>query len=113
MTEATETALSGVRLAPALGRRPRQVGVPWRDRRGRLAPLKIAALMLVALPALDFLHTALTVGLKPWPVKRAIRFSGEWSTWFLYLSLAVSPARRILNWPRLIAVRRILGLAAL
>jgi sulfoxide reductase heme-binding subunit YedZ len=115
IADATTGDPSGALAPPRGPARPRRrpIGVPWRDGRGNLAPLKIAALVLVALPALDFVHTALTVGLEPWPIKRAIRFTGEWSTWFLFLTLAVSPARRILNWSRLIAVRRIVGLAAL
>jgi sulfoxide reductase heme-binding subunit YedZ len=38
---------------------------------------------------------------------------GLWAIRFLMISLAISPAARLLNWPRLLTVRRMVGLAAL
>lgn len=47
------------------------------------------------------------------PVYAAIHFTGDWAVRFLLLSLAVTPLRRVLHWPRLLLARRRVGLAAL
>jgi sulfoxide reductase heme-binding subunit YedZ len=47
------------------------------------------------------------------PITAAIHFTGDWAIRFLLLSLAVTPFRRLLHWPRLHLVRRRIGLAAL
>jgi methionine sulfoxide reductase heme-binding subunit len=47
------------------------------------------------------------------PTTNAIHQSGDWAIRFLLLSLLVSPLRRIANWPKLIMIRRMLGLTAL
>lgn len=44
------------------------------------------------------------------PVHEAVRVSGDWALRLFWLTLAISPARRILAAPRLIRARRILGL---
>jgi len=46
-------------------------------------------------------------------VTEAIHQTGLWAVRILIASLAVSPLRRIAQWPKLIAVRRMLGVAAL
>jgi sulfoxide reductase heme-binding subunit YedZ len=46
------------------------------------------------------------------PLNQAMLMTGVWAVWFLLLSLAVSPARSIFGLPKLIQVRRMLGLAA-
>ena len=45
-------------------------------------------------------------------VTEAIRISGDWALRLFWLALLVGPARRILSAPRLIRMRRILGLGA-
>lgn len=51
--------------------------------------------------------------LGPRPVTEAIHETGTWAIRFLMISLAVTPLRRIADWPKLIVVRRMIGLAAL
>jgi sulfoxide reductase heme-binding subunit YedZ len=46
------------------------------------------------------------------PLNQAMLMTGVWAIWFLLLSLAVSPARSIFGLPKLIQVRRMLGLTA-
>lgn len=87
--------------------------LPWNDRAGRFAPLKAAVLVLVALPALHLLYRAIAGTLGPRPLTEAIHVLGDWTIYLLLVTLAVTPARRLLDWPKLIQVRRILGLAAL
>lgn len=86
---------------------------PWTDRSGRISPLKLASFVATLLPGIA-LAAALWLGtLGPKPVTAAIHETGDWAVRFLLLSLAVTPLRRIADWPRLILVRRMLGLAAL
>ena len=94
--------------------------LPWNDRAGRLAPLKAVTLVLVSLPALWLLCKALGAGpaaspfgLGPRPFNEAIRFLGGWTIYLLLITLAVTPARRLFDWGKLIQVRRILGVSAL
>ena len=94
--------------APTLTRK-----LPWNDRAGRFAPLKAAVLVLVALPALHLLYRALSGDLGARPLTEAIHVLGDWTIYLLLITLAVTPARRLLDWPKLIQVRRILGLSAL
>lgn len=94
---------------------------PWTDRSGKFSPLKAAVLAGILVPATLLLYSTWTgalgkslVGpLGPRPLTEAIHQTGDWAIRFLMLSLAVTPLRRILNWPKLILVRRMLGLAAL
>ena len=87
--------------------------LPWNDRAGRFAPLKAAVLVLVCLPMLWLLYQALFIGLGARPLTEAIHQLGDWTVYFLLISLAVTPARRLFGWPKLISVRRIIGLSAL
>jgi methionine sulfoxide reductase heme-binding subunit len=54
-----------------------------------------------------------TQGLGPKPVTEAIHRTGDWTVRLLIATLAVTPLRRIANYPKLILVRRMLGLAVL
>lgn len=95
---------------------------PWTDRAGRLSPLKLAVFIGTLLPALylawGLASGTLTAAAQPVgllgarPITELIHRTGDWAIRFLFLSLAVSPLRRIANLPKLITVRRMLGLAA-
>ncbi|MCB1487169.1 MAG: sulfoxide reductase heme-binding subunit YedZ, partial [Bauldia sp.] len=93
--------------------------LPWNDRAGRFAPFKAAVLVLVTLPALWLLYRSLTgspaepTALGPRPYIEAIHFVGDWTIYLLLVTLAVTPARRLFDWSKLIQVRRIIGLSAL
>jgi len=95
---------------------------PWTDRSGRFSPLKAAVLAGACLPAVWLLWQAASGALGsagssgplgPRPVTEAIHETGDWAIRFLWISLAVTPLRRIANWPKLIMVRRMLGVTAL
>jgi sulfoxide reductase heme-binding subunit YedZ len=92
---------------------PREFFIPWRDRRGRFCPVRIPALLALIAPALFFCFDILTEGFGPEPLKETTQFTGLWALRFLLLSLAVTPAGRILGWQRLFQIRRMLGLGAL
>ncbi|HUG63446.1 MAG TPA: protein-methionine-sulfoxide reductase heme-binding subunit MsrQ [Methylomirabilota bacterium] len=86
---------------------------PWTDRAGRFSPLKAIVLVAAFGPALALSYALATGGAGPRPYDFAIHETGEWTIRFLLASLAVTPLRRIIQWPRLILVRRMLGLTAL
>ena len=86
---------------------------PWLDRTGRLSVLKLAVLVALFAPAV-WIAVQYDLGwLAPKPDKEAIHQSGLWAIRILLVSLAVSPLRRVAQWSKLIAVRRMLGVAVL
>lgn len=87
--------------------------VPWNDRAGRFSPLKTTTLVLVSIPGLWILYQTLFLGLGPRPLTEAIHQLGDWTIYLLLATLAVTPARRLFDWSKLILIRRIVGLAAM
>lgn len=87
--------------------------LPWLDRQGRFSALRAVAFAAVLAPALLLAFDAWTgsLGSKPWT--QAVHDAGTWTVRLLVLTLAVSPARRIFGWSRVISVRRMLGLAVM
>ena len=86
---------------------------PWLDRSGRFSPLKAATLLGVTAPALWIAWQAWMHLLGANPLTEAIHQSGTWVVRLLLVTLAISPLRRIGGWPRLILVRRMVGVAAM
>lgn len=86
---------------------------PWRDRRGRLVPIKLAALLLLCIPALLLALDALRGDLGPRPWNAAIHHSGLWAERLVLVTLALTPLRMVWDWPRLVFIRRICGIGAL
>lgn len=87
--------------------------VPFlRERSGRWSPVKIAAFAAAILPALWIAYQAAAGELGARPVTEAIHQAGDWALRFLLITLAVSPAQRVLNYPRIILARRTLGVAS-
>ena len=86
---------------------------PWHDRSGRTSWLKAAALLLEAAPAAWIAYALLAHRFGARPITEAIHQTGLWSIRFLLLGLLVTPARALFQWPRLVLVRRQVGLAAL
>jgi sulfoxide reductase heme-binding subunit YedZ len=105
---------TGARRAGTARRpRPRRVLAPWLDRAGRFSWLKAVTLVLLCLPIIHVVYAAFSIEIEGRPVLEAIHRAGDWGIRFLLLSLAITPARRILEWNRLILVRRMIGIAAL
>lgn len=86
---------------------------PWRDRAGRLSALRIGTLLVVTLPALRLLQLWWTDSLGPEPLEAATHETGRWAIRLLVATLAVTPLGRVLGWPKLFQLRRMLGLGAL
>ncbi len=87
--------------------------VPWRDRHGRFLPLKAAVLAAGFVPGLVLAFWWANGMLGGRPVTEVIHGTGDWAIRYLLISLAITPAARMLNLPRLLMVRRTVGLTAL
>src|SRR5262245_49011890 len=83
-----------------------------RERSGRWSPEKIVAFTAAILPALWLAWRAWDGDLGARPFDTAIHDTGSWAVRFMMLALAVSPARRIFSAPKLINMRRTLGVTA-
>ncbi len=85
---------------------------PWTDRAGRLSFLKTGTFVLVCVPALLVAIALWRNELGPLPYKEALHQIGDWTVRFLVATLALTPLQRILMWPRLALIRRMLGVTA-
>jgi methionine sulfoxide reductase heme-binding subunit len=85
---------------------------PWRERNGRLSPLKAAVFAGLFLPALWIAFLALTGALEPKVVTEMIHLTGKWTIRFLMISLLITPLMRGARYPKFVAVRRMIGVAA-
>ena len=86
--------------------------LPWRDPAGRFSWLKLGVLLVLLGPAADLLLRLLTHDLGPRPLNQATHVTGDWTVRFLLASLAVTPLSAVLNWPRLVILRRMLGVGS-
>jgi sulfoxide reductase heme-binding subunit YedZ len=83
-----------------------------REKTGAWSPEKITAFVIVSLPALWMLYRIGIWDFGARPVTEMTHFTGRWTVRFLLAALAITPARRLFNWPKLINARRTLGVAA-
>lgn len=85
---------------------------PWNDYGGRLSPLKLTVFVALFVPAawVAFAYGFGLLGARP--LNEALREIGLWTIRLIFLALVVTPLRQILQWPRLILVRRMIGVAA-
>ncbi len=85
---------------------------PWHDYSGRVSPLKLAIFVALFVPAgwVAFAYSSHLLGARP--LTEALHQIGLWTIRLIFVALAVTPLRRILQWPRLILVRRMIGVAA-
>ena len=79
----------------------------WRDRL-----IYLAVWLACASPLFWIVYLGLTGGLTANPIEKVIRTLGDFGLYILILSLAITPAARILRQPRLIRFRRTVGLWA-
>jgi sulfoxide reductase heme-binding subunit YedZ len=85
---------------------------PWNERNGRFSPLKAIVFAGLFAPAAWLAFELATGMLFPKPITELIHRTGDWTVRLLLLSLLVTPLRRFARWPKLIAVRRMVGVAA-
>ena len=84
----------------------------WHDKRGRFSPLRAGTLVLLLLPAVIVAYYAITEQLGPRPVNEAIHEIGSWAIRLMFVTLAITPLRRIARYAPLVDVRRMIGVAA-
>jgi sulfoxide reductase heme-binding subunit YedZ len=115
----TQSTTRPATARPPARARPPAAKLPWNDKAGHFAPLKAVTLALLCLPALwlgyrfVFVGSTGPFGVGPRPITEAIHRLGDWTVYFLLITLAVTPARRLFDWSKLIQVRRMIGIAAL
>jgi len=85
---------------------------PFHPSPRQLNGIKRGVFLLALLPFLRLLLFTLTDRLGANPIEFITRNSGDWTLYFLCLTLAVTPLRKWLQWPWLIRLRRMLGLFA-
>lgn len=93
--------------------RPQSRFWPWLDRAGRLSWLKLAIFLACLAPACELAVAYRLDALGAKPITALIHETGEWAMRFLLASLAITPLRRVADWPKPILVRRMLGVTAM
>lgn len=68
--------------------------------------------ILLLLPASYYAYSYWQGALGANPLEAVIRGLGDWGLRILLITLAISPLRRLLNWPQILRTRRMLGLYA-
>jgi len=89
-----------------------QLKAPWNERNGRFSPLKAGVFAGLFLPAAWIVYLLVSDALEPKVVTELIHLTGKWGIRFLTLTLLVTPLMRSARYPRLVAIRRMLGVAA-
>lgn len=85
---------------------------PWRDRAGRISALKAVTFAALFLPAAVAAFDLGSGAFAAEPAKQVARALGLWTFRLILIALAVSPAMQIFQLPRLLIVRRMIGVAA-
>src|SRR5216683_6491716 len=86
--------------------------VPWKDYSGRTSPLKLVVFAALFAPALWTALSFFLGWLQPQPFTAAIQQIGLWTIRLIFIALAITPLRSVVQWPRLVLVRRMIGVAA-
>lgn len=86
------------------------VKAPFHPTPRQLSGIKGGIFSLALLPFLRLVLFAFTDRLGANPIEFITRSSGDWTLYFLCITLAVTPLRKWLQWPWLIKLRRMLGL---
>jgi methionine sulfoxide reductase heme-binding subunit len=85
---------------------------PWLDPRGRFSPFKTAVFASLFLPLFWTIYLQQSGELGPRVLNALMHEIGLWTIRLIFLSLAITPAMQMLHWPRLLQVRRMIGVGA-
>lgn len=86
--------------------------LPWFDRSGRFSPLKTIVFAALFLPGIAALINLANGAYGAEPAKEVIHAMGLWTFRLILIALLVTPAMQIFKLPRLLIVRRMIGVAA-
>lgn len=76
----------------------------------QLLALRVTVFVLALLPAIRLVIAVIYDQLGANPIEFITRNTGDWTLYFLCVTLAITPVRRLLSWSWLIRFRRMLGL---
>jgi sulfoxide reductase heme-binding subunit YedZ len=85
---------------------------PWRDYSGQISLLKTVVFIGLFVPGAWVAYKFATDQLGARPLHEALLEIGQWTLRVVFLALAITPLSRMLAWPRLNLVRRMIGVAA-
>ena len=86
--------------------------LPWLDRAGRFSPLKAAVFAGLFLPGLAAAVDLADGTFGAEPSKQVIHAFGLWTFRLILLALLITPAMQIFKFPKLLIVRRMIGVGA-
>ncbi len=86
--------------------------LPWYDYGGQFSPFKAAVLVALFIPGIWTIVSFELDRLGARPLTEAIHQFGDWTIRLIFISLAISPAHIVLQWPSLLQARRMVGVAA-
>lgn len=76
----------------------------------QILAVKAILFVLACLPFVRLIIAAMYDGLGANPLEFITRNTGDWTLYFLCITLAITPARKLLGWHWLVRLRRMLGL---
>lgn len=85
---------------------------PWRERNGQFSWFRAFVLAAVCLPGIATIIQYYAGYFPVRPLTEIIHAMGLWTIRLLMIALAITPLRQALRWPRLVVVRRMVGVAA-
>ncbi|HVM85959.1 MAG TPA: protein-methionine-sulfoxide reductase heme-binding subunit MsrQ [Candidatus Binatia bacterium] len=85
---------------------------PWQERNGSFSWFRAATLLAVCLPGIVTLVQYYAGYFPVRPITEIIHATGLWTIRLLMIALVVTPFRQAFRWPRLVVVRRMIGVAA-
>ena len=86
--------------------------MPWFDAAGRFSVIKTVVLAGLCVPAIVIAIRYGEGALGARPINEAVHQIGNWAIKLILISLAITPASRLLRWPGLMQLRRMVGVAA-
>lgn len=108
MTAISNSARSASRSPPKASRR----ALPWRDPAGRFSWLKLVVFVALWIPAAVIAYQLAAGLLGGRALNQAVHLIGSWGLRLILISLAIRPFSRLFDWPRLMLLRRMIGVAA-
>jgi sulfoxide reductase heme-binding subunit YedZ len=85
---------------------------PWRERNGQFSWFRAAVLAALCLPGIVTVIQYYAGAFPVRPLTEIIHATGLWTIRLLMIALAITPLRAAFRWPRLVVVRRMVGVAA-